>query len=134
MNGQQVISAIRALNLPVGDYVVVGGAAMAVRGLKDTSDIDLVVTPRLFETLASSGWTLKPRPNGKPGLRHGHMEAYLDVNTEAFARSTEWLIEHAQTVDGIPLVDLTTLAGWKRSYGREKDARDVELIEAAAQR
>lgn len=129
MDGNAVIAEIRSLNLPPKEYVVVGGAALAARNLRDTSDIDLVVTSCLFARLIGSGWCSKSRPNGEPGLRKGCFEAYLDVNTDGFKRSTDWLIAHAEVVQGIPLVDLQTLCAWKRTYGREKDLKDVLMLE-----
>jgi hypothetical protein len=128
MNRSDIISEIRALCLPLRQYVVVGGAAMAVRGIRETDDIDLVVTASLFEELERSGWDRKQRPNGKPGLRLGRVEVYLDVNTSEFERSTLWLLDRAELVDGIPLVDLETLAGFKASYGRVKDVDDLALL------
>jgi len=129
VDGKKVVAIVRALGLPPEQYVVVGGAALAARDLRNTDDIDLVVTRGLFAQLADSGWTGKSRPNGKPGLRKGCVEAYLDVNTDGFERSTDWLIQHAEVVQGIPLVDLHTLCAWKRTYGREKDLKDVHLLE-----
>ena len=128
MDRNKLLSEIRGLNLPAGAYVVVGGAAMAIRGLRDTEDVDLVVTPPLFAELERSGWRRKQRPGGKPGLLRGPFEAYLDVNTQSFQRSTAWLLERAEFVEGIPLVDLGTLAGFKASYGRPKDLADLELL------
>lgn len=129
MDKQEVIALIRSLQLPETQYVVVGGAALSIRGIRDTDDIDLVVTAELFELLSHSGWSEKLRPNGKPGFRRECFEAYLDVNAENFGRSTSWLIENAEAIHGIPCVDLETLADWKRAYGRTKDLRDVEIIE-----
>jgi hypothetical protein len=129
MNSQQVIIEMEALALPTDQYVVVGGAALAIRGLRSTEDIDLVATPPLFERLKSQGWAQKTRPNGQLGLKRGCVEVYLEVNTESFARDINWLIAHSELVEGIPLADLDTLLGWKRTYGRQKDARDVELLE-----
>jgi hypothetical protein len=129
MDASAVIAEIRSLRLPPTDYVVVGGAALAARNLRDTADIDLVVTSRLFAQLIASGWSSKSRPNGAPGLRKGYFEAYLDVNTDDFKRGTDWLIAHAEFVQGIPLVDLHTLLAWKRTYGRQKDLNDVLLLE-----
>ncbi len=103
---------------------------MSIRAVRETDDIDLVVTPELFEQLFRSGWSDKFRPNGKPGLRKECFEAYLDVNTESFDRSISWLIENAELIHGIPCVDLETLVGWKRTYGRAKDLRDIEILEA----
>lgn len=127
---RQRLTLIQSLQLPERQYVVVGGAALSIRGVRDTDDIDLVVTPELFELLSRSGWSDKLRPNGKPGLRWECFEAYLDVNTETFDRSTSWLIENAEAIHGIPCVDLDTLVGWKRAYGRAKDLQDVEILEA----
>ena len=130
MNRQEVIAKIRALELPTQQYVVVVGASMAVRGLRDTADIDLVVTPELFERLAALGWVRKLRPNGLSGLRFECVEAYLEVNTPSCAPDMAWLVAHAEIQHGIPLVDLDTLLSWKRGYGRDKDAYDIELLES----
>ena len=129
MDSQQVLAELRALDLPVDQYVVVGGAALSIRGLRSTEDIDLVVVPILFDKLKSAGWRQKTRPNGAPGLKRGCVEIYLDVNTESFGRGIDWLLAHAEIMEGVPLVDLETLMGWKKTYGREKDTRDVELLE-----
>lgn len=51
------------------------------------------------------------------------------MNCGAYVRSTRWLLEHSESVDGVPLVDLETLRGFKTSYGRAKDLRDLKLIE-----
>lgn len=128
MNWQSVLRELHALGLPPEQYVVVGGAALTGRGMRETEDIDLVVTEALFEQLRRRGWTEKTRPNGKPGLRMGVVEAYLDVNAEGFERSTESLLDCAQRVDGVALVDLESLARFKASYGRAKDLHDLELI------
>jgi len=97
MTGDDVITELNRLGLPPSQYVVVGGAALAVRRIRETADIDLVVTTELSERLARSGWAQQMRRNGKPGL-------YRD--------------------------DLETLAGFKASYGRENDLRDLDLIAA----
>ena len=128
MDRREVLRQMRRLKLPADAYVVVGGAAMAVRGIRETEDIDLVVTPSLFADLERAGWRRKRRPNGKPGLRRDQLEAYLDVNTESFQRTTAWLLEHAEIVEGVPLADLESLVGFKRSYGRAKDIADLKLL------
>lgn len=130
MTGDDVIAELGRLDLPPGQYVVVGGAALAVRGIRETNDIDLVVAPELFERLLASGWVQQVRPNGKPGLHNGPVEAYLDVDGEDFKRSFASLLENAEMVRGHTFVDLGTLAGFKASYGRAKDLQDLNLIAA----
>ena len=130
VTSDDVITELSRLGLPPGQYVVVGGAALAVRGIRETDDIDLVVTTELFERLARSGWAQETRPNDKPGLHKGSVEAYLDVDGQGFKRSFLWLLSHAEILRGHAFVDLETLAGFKSSYGREKDLRDLDLIAA----
>lgn len=130
MDRQEVIAEILALELQADQYIVAGGASMTIRGLRDTSDIDLVVTQELFDRLSALEWVQKPRPNGQPGLKRGRVEVYLDVTTPSHAPSIEWLLARADFLAGIPLVDLDTLLAWKQGYGREKDQRDVELLQS----
>ncbi len=132
MNRHDVTRELRALSLPEDQYVVVGGGVLALLELRDTEDIDLVVTEGLFNQLHEQGWRAKTRPNGKPGLKLSVIEAYLDVNCETFERSTSWLLEHAQVLDGIPTIDLETLAGFKAGYGRPKDLLDLALLKERA--
>jgi hypothetical protein len=127
MTSDDVITELGRLHLPRGEYVVVGGAALAVRGIRDTDDIDLVVTPELFEHLAGSGWAQQMRPNGKPGIHKSSVEAYFDVDGEDFKRSLSWLLSHAEVLRGHAFVDLETLAGFKSSYARAKDLHDLDL-------
>jgi hypothetical protein len=92
------------------------------------------VTPSLFEILRCAGWRQEIRPNGKPSLNRGRIEAYLDVNCGDFERDISSLLVHAEMVEGVPLVDLETLAVFKLSYGRDKDVRDLALIERYRER
>ena len=128
MNRNDVTRELRALSLPQDQYVVVGGGVLALHELRDTNDIDLVVSKSLFVDLQARGWRAKTRPNGKPGLKYGVTEAYLDVNCEPFERSTTWLLENALILDGIPTIDLQTVAGFKAAYGRPKDLLDLKLL------
>ena len=129
MNRHDVTRELRALSLPEDQYVVVGGAVLAIHGIRETDDIDLVVSESLFTELRARGWRVKTRPSGKPGLKHGVTEAYLDVNCEPYERSTFWLLDNAQVVDGIPTIDLETLARYKTANGRAKDQVDLKLLD-----
>jgi hypothetical protein len=128
MNSEVVRRELLALSLPLDQYVVVGGGVLALHDVRETEDIDLVVTNRLFNELQAQGWKQKTRPNGKPGLKRGVIEAYLDVNCDTVERSTSWLLEHAVFMHGIPTIDLQTLRAFKAGYGRPKDLHDLALL------
>ena len=130
MNKQELLNEIQKLPFSNTDFIIVGGGALAIRNLRNTNDIDIVVTPKLFEKLQTSNeWSYKVRPNGKPKLYKGFIEIYLDVNTADFQISTTWLFENADIFDQIQFIDLHTLMKLKQSYGREKDLHDIELIQ-----
>ncbi len=128
MNSSDISRELLALSLPLDQYVVVGGGVLAMHGIRETEDIDLVVTKRLFSELQGQGWKEKTRPNGKLGLKRGVIEAYLDVNCETFERTTSWLLDHAEFVHGIPTIDLQTLRAFKAGYARPKDLLDLALL------
>ena len=46
-----IVSAVKNLHLPTGKYCVVGGGALAARGLRIYNDVDLIVTPDLYQEL-----------------------------------------------------------------------------------
>lgn len=120
---------IKKLNFSIGEYVVVGGAAMMAHGLKETSDIDIVVIPDLFERCKQRGWEGHVRPNGEPGLAKNIYEIYLDVNCGNFNPTFSELNDRAEHIEGIPFCNLKDVLRFKREYNREKDRKDIELIE-----
>ncbi|WP_336041424.1 zinc ABC transporter substrate-binding protein [Acinetobacter dispersus] len=128
MDKNGLVSQLISLNLPTDQYVVVGGGVLTIHGVRETEDIDLVVTPDLFNKLKLT-WTQKIRPNGKLGLYKECFEAYLDVNCGICEKSFQALFENSNLIEGIHFIDLPTLAEFKRSYGREKDLHDLKLIE-----
>lgn len=130
MNKQELLNEIQKLEFPNTDFIIVGGGALAIRNLRETSDLDIVVTAELFEKLKNDNkWSYTIRPNGKPKLYKDFVEVYLDVNTDDFQRNTSQLFEHADIFNQIQFISLQTLMQLKQSYRREKDLHDIELIQ-----
>ncbi|WP_372403940.1 zinc ABC transporter substrate-binding protein [Acinetobacter piscicola] len=130
MNKQELLNEIQKLEFPNTDFIIVGGGALAIRNLRETSDLDIVVTAELFEKLKNDNkWSYTIRPNGKPKLYKDFVEVYLDVNTDDFQRTTSQLFEHADIFNQIQFINLQTLMQLKQSYRREKDLHDIELIQ-----
>ncbi|MBI5220904.1 MAG: hypothetical protein HY978_03690 [Candidatus Liptonbacteria bacterium] len=130
-----IIAEIKKLDLPAGKYVVVGSGPMAVRGLKDAHDIDLVIAPEVFEHYRAAGWQVLPWTYANhPGqdqvfLRQGILELYLDVNCGDFCPTLEELVRRADMISGVAFASLPDTISFKRAYGREKHLRDVAVIE-----
>ena len=128
-----IVAEIKKLNLPPGKYVVVGSGPMAVRGLREAHDIDIVVMPDIFEQYKAAGWEVVPWTyedhKGQMYLRKGVFELYLDVNCGDFWPTTTDLINRAEIIEGIPFTNLNDTISFKKAYGREKHLKDVAVIE-----
>lgn len=128
-----IIEEVKKLNFPIGQYVIVGSGPMAVRGLRDAHDIDIVVTRELFETCKANGWEpvpwTYPEKIGQIYLRKNYVELYLDVNCADFNPATEELIQRAEIIEGVPFIPLQDMIRFKRAYNREKHHRDIEITE-----
>jgi hypothetical protein len=50
-----IISRIKQLRLPYGQYVVVGSGTLEVLGIRQAADIDIAVLPALHTALRATG-------------------------------------------------------------------------------
>ena len=129
----KVIEEVKKLNFPIGQYVIVGSGPMAVRGLKEAHDIDIVVTLELFEKCKANGWEVVPwtypEKIDQIYLRQDDVELYLDVNCDNFNPTTEELIKRADILEGIPFITLGDMLKFKKAYNREKHRKDIEITE-----
>lgn len=129
---------VKKLKLPFGKYVVVGGA-MEAYGIRPAKDIDIVVTEDLFDDLKKQGWVMCECEKCKDKWAHGSRDRILkgdgvDILSEyswygKYYKGTEELIREAVIIDGVPYVQLEELVTWKKAANREKDQKDVKLIE-----
>jgi hypothetical protein len=115
---------LKSCKLPVGAYAIFGSGPMAIRGIRENRDIDIIVTPELWENLSKTF----PKCELETGLK-------LSENIEAWISwvgfSTEELvalIEQAEVFDGFPFVPLEYVIHYKSIQGREKDIEDITLI------
>jgi hypothetical protein len=134
----EISDRVRAVGLPLGKYVVVGGA-MEAFGIRKANDLDIVVTEDLFAELMKNGWKLCDCEKCQAKQQRGSTNRMLkgegvDIISEysyedTFFADTDWLIKNAAIIDGVPYVQLEELMKWKKAAGREKDQKDIVLIE-----
>ncbi len=51
-NIQKFLEELKLLNLPIGEYVIVSSGPMAMRGIRECGDLDLLITEKLFNDLS----------------------------------------------------------------------------------
>lgn len=128
-----VISRVKALNLPIGKYIVFGSSVMEVHGIRKAKDIDLIVDGDVYKELKRRGWKrywFFKRVLICKALKRDGIEAFSHIKWKTYQVENEDLFKNAEIVDGVPFMKLEEYLRYKRCLPREKDKRDVKLIEA----
>jgi len=122
MERLDILQRLEELEFDRSEYWVITGGAMVLYGLRaKTHDIDLGCTAKLADELEAAGYPVKRRADG---TRHITFDQDIEL-------LENWLCDKVQLVDGFPVISLQGLLEMKKSLGREKDLRDIALIEAA---
>lgn len=120
MKKTDIIRRLEALDFDRNEYWVITGSAMVLYDLREeTHDIDLGCTKKMADELALRGFPVSLLDDGTRKILCG-------PDVEIFEN---WLYGEVKLLDGIPVISMEGLAEMKRRLGREKDFRDIALIE-----
>jgi hypothetical protein len=125
-----IFQNVEALRLPPDQYVVFGSGPLEAHGIRRTRDVDLFVTPPLYQELKTAGWEEQAR-NHMPGnclSKDGLYEADYTWHYGDYNPTPEEIIAAADIIRGIPFAPIIEVLKWKRAYGRPKDLADIALI------
>jgi hypothetical protein len=129
---QEKFSELKKLNLTIAQYIVTGSGALGIRNLRTIGDIDLMVTPVLWDTLAEKYGISDSGGVQKIILCNGLIEAMQESSfTESYEQAPTLAerIAQADIIEGLAFESLEHVLFFKRKMGREKDLKDVRLIE-----
>jgi hypothetical protein len=125
---QEFLKKLKELNLPRGKFAIFGSGPMGIRGLREIGDLDVIITEDIFNNF-------KQRPDFKLDKKKSGNE-YLEKDGIEFYKNWhpgDWdinkLIQEAETINDWPFVKLEEVLKWKKLKMREKDIKDIELIE-----
>ena len=114
-----MIEKLKAFPYDPAEYWVITGGAMVLYGIREeSSDIDLGCTAGLANQLEQEGYLYKVTDDGNRWFKLGE-------DIEVFEN---WLFDTVDHVDGIPVISVQGLIEMKKDLGREKDLRDIALI------
>ncbi|MGD2169520.1 MAG: hypothetical protein PVI40_04700 [Chlamydiota bacterium] len=133
-NNQEKFDALRQFNLPIDQYAITGSGPMGIRNLKIIGDIDIIVSEKLWNDLASKYGIIDQNGVKKIAFPGGIIEAFYQDSfySKQFddkAPTCTSRIANAEIIDGLPFDTLETTLYYKKKERREKDLRDIELIE-----
>lgn len=117
------LEELLALNLPTDDFAIFGSGPMAVRGMRENDDIDIIARESAWLELASQ---YPKNIKSDKEIAIDHISIFR--NWLPYFTNIEKLIDSADVIDGIRYVKLEYVKQWKQAYGREKDLKDVEQI------
>ena len=124
---------VKALNLPLDQIIVIGSGILDQLGIRPASDIDLAASSDLMKKLSeeSGDWIKKFDDNQRFYFikDDGSAEVWDGWDFDGQTVSYDDLLDYAVEYGGVRFVDLEFLRKWKSWRGREKDVRDVELID-----
>lgn len=110
-----------------------GSSPMVVRGIRESKDLDIVVSPELFEKCKQEGREEMPRTYvsklGNFYLKQGDVELYLDVNCGDFNPTLKDLIQRSDTIEGFSFACLQDVISFKKAYNKPKHLEDIKKIE-----
>ena len=120
MNRVELLKVLESLNLDSKEYWLITGGAMVFYGFrKETGDLDLGCTSKLADELEAKGHPVEIMPDGTRKIC-----PVSDV--EIFEN---WLYDQVEIIDSIPVISVKGLIAMKKSIGREKDLKEIQLIE-----
>ncbi len=125
MNRTQVMQLLKTLDFDKKDYWVLAGGAMVLYGLRaETGDLDLGCTTALADALEAKGYAPVLMKDGTRKIQY----------SEEIEIFENWLYDRVETLEDFPVISLSGLLTMKQGLGREKDQRDVRLIQAHMRR
>lgn len=120
MNKNDIINRLEDLNFDKNGYWVLAGSAMVLHGIRpETHDIDMGCTKEFADELETEGYPIAVMSDGTRRITYAEdMEIFED-----------WIFDRVVFVEEIPVISLEGLLEMKRNLGREKDLRDIQMIE-----
>src|SRR3989344_5315772 len=121
MNFLNYTKEVRKMNLPLGKYAILGSGPLAIRGIRDSKDIDLIVTPELYFIIKKQkGWKIR-FAYGNFFLRKKPVEIWKKIGFWKNKINIQNFINRSELIDGLPYVNLEDFIYWKKIAGRKKD-------------
>lgn len=128
-NFEKFLRILDTLNLNPEQYMISGSGSLAVRGLRDCVDLDVLVTDELGEKLKEKYPTHFHEYDFCDTLDFDGVDIRWNIKEKDRPYSTEYQIENADIIEGRKYQPLSMIKFYKQRMGRPKDIADIELIE-----
>ncbi|MEW8995663.1 hypothetical protein [Clostridium sp.] len=117
---EDIIKILKNMELPLNEYWITSGAGLVIHGVKETTrDIDLGCTTNLVELFLKKGckYTVE-----KDNSRIVQINDTIEI-------LENWFVDEIVFIAGLPVGSLESIKKQKVQLGREKDIKDIRLID-----
>lgn len=124
MNKTEMVKILKDLELNREGCELVMGSALLMYGIREEAhDVDIAVTDEIFNEYLQRGYSIECNTWGRERILIivGGIEIELFREILAEVESKEYEGFYVQTLDSIVY--------WKKMLGREKDLKDIKVIE-----
>ena len=127
-NFQKFLKMLDEIGLDPNQYMITGSGSMAIHGLRDCKDLDVLVPD-------SVGLALKEKYPDRfhdwpfcDDVQFDGVDIMWNIKEKDRPYSTEYQIENADVIDGRKYQALAMVKFFKKRMNREKVLKDLELI------
>lgn len=129
MTGIEIIKKVKALGFPRGSFVVFGSGPLALAGIREANDIDMLITPELYAKLERKGWQKISKGFGDEPLVKDDIEVHPNWDFSSYSPRLADLLSRATYVDGVAFASITDVRRWKAGHdhpNREEVLRQID--------
>ncbi len=120
MRKEDIVSRLKEFPYGTDGFWLTAGAALVFYGVREeTDDIDMGCTAEAADRLEKDGYPYQVTPDGNRWFR-------FSDEIEIFEN---WLYGSVEIYEAVPVMSLRGIREMKQRLGREKDLRDIHLID-----
>ncbi|MEG1256126.1 hypothetical protein [Clostridium sp.] len=117
---EDIIKILKDIDLPLSEYWITSGAGLVIHGVKkSTNDIDLGCTTNLIEHFLKKGCKYRVAEDNS---------RIMEI-TDTIEILENWFVDEIEFIDGLPIGSLESIKTQKTELGREKDIKDIRIID-----
>lgn len=122
------------IDLNPNNSIVIGSGILSVLNLRESKDIDVIVTEEKYKDLADNNHFKKGQNHGREILVNDLLEIGIDWTVLDRTWKFDDLLNYSTIIGGVRYITIEFLLNAKRGWvadgeGRQKDIEDIELIE-----
>ncbi|NGX58181.1 MAG: hypothetical protein K940chlam3_01086, partial [Chlamydiae bacterium] len=106
-SNQRKFEEVKKLNLPLGQYLIIGSGSLGIRNLREIGDIDILVDEDLWQQLSNKFEVIEEKEIKKIVIPGDLIEIFGEVSfgtKELYSVSER--IAQANIIDGLPFESL----------------------------